>query len=142
MPPQIFEYLKTQRVGVLAVEMPDGSPHGATVHFAHTEDPFLFYFETSNTYKKAEAILGKEKTRATYVVGSDESNPKTFQVDGIIEVIKPEEMENFQKVYLGKFPEKVEKSKAPDLIFFKLTPVWWRFTDFRTPEGKKIWASE
>ena len=46
----VIEYLKTQRVGVLAVEMPDGSPHAATVHFAHTESPLVFYFETNRDY--------------------------------------------------------------------------------------------
>jgi len=57
---KILDYLKDQRVGVLAVEMLDGSPHGATVHFAHTEDPrfaerfefFAFGSELGNNYSE------------------------------------------------------------------------------------------
>ncbi len=56
---EILDYLKTQRVGVLAVEMLDGAPHGATVHFAYSEEPFVLYFETSRDYRKAQPILAK-----------------------------------------------------------------------------------
>lgn len=137
----ILDYIKTQRVGVLAVEMFDGSPHAATVHFAHTEDPLVFYFETYREYRKAESLFGRDKTRASFVIGSDESNMKTLQLDGIIELLKPTE-EVGESIYLGKFPEKKEKAKDPKFVFFKLTPTWWRFTDWTNPEGKTILLSE
>jgi general stress protein 26 len=142
MNPELFAYLKTQRIGVLAVEMPDGSPHAATVHFAHTEDPFVFYFETYREYRKAEPLLGKENTRASFVVGSDESNMKTVQLDGVAQLLKPDERMVYDAVYLAKFPEKKKKAEDPKFVFFKFTPTWWRFTDWTTPEGKNIWTSE
>lgn len=139
---EALDYLKTQRVGILAVEMLDGSPHAATVHYAHTEDPLVFYFETCRDYRKAEPILNNESVRASFVIGNDESAPKTLQLDGIVKLLKPEEMQVYHEIYLGKFPEKIEKSKNPDLIFFKFTPTWWRFTDWTLPDGKKIWSSK
>lgn len=139
---EALDYLKTQRVGILAVEMLDGSPHAATVHYVHTEDPLVFYFETCRDYRKAQPILAKESVRASFVIGNDEANPKTLQLDGVIELLKPKEKEIFDTIYLGKFPEKIEKSKNPDYIFFKFTPTWWRFTDWTLPEGKKIWNSD
>lgn len=141
MNPSILDYIKTQRVGVLAVEMLDGSPHAATVHFAHTENPLVFYFETYREYRKAEPLFGRDKTRASFVIGSDESNMRTLQLDGIIELLKPTE-EVGVSVYLGKFPEKKEKSKDPKFVFFKFTPTWWRFTDWTNPQGKIILLSE
>lgn len=139
MIPEILEYLKTQNVGVLAVEMLNGSPHGATVHFAHTEEPLVFYFETYRDYRKAEPLYGREQTRASFVV-TDEVNMKTLQLDGVVELIKTEEKEKYDSVYFGKFPGKLEKSKDPKFVFFKFTPTWSRFTDWKTPEGKKIWS--
>lgn len=139
---EVLDYVKTQRVGVLAVEMLDGSPHAATVHFAHTEDPFVFYFETYRNSRKAEVLLERDVTRASFVVGSDESNMKTFQLDGIVQLLVPEGEEAFVSIYLEKFPEKKEKSKDSKLVFFKFTPTWWRFTDWTTPQGKMIWTSE
>ncbi len=141
MPKEILGYLNTQRVGVIALEMLDGSPHGATVHFTHSENPFVFYFETYREYRKCEALFGKDKSRATFVVGVNETDMKTLQLDGIVELIKPEEKEVYDKFYFDKFPEKLEKSKDPKFVFFKFTPTWWRFTDWKTPNGKLILCS-
>jgi len=139
---EILDFIKSQRVGVLAVEMLDGSPHGATVHFAHTENPVQFLFETSSDYRKSEALLGRDITRASFVVGTDEGNMKTLQLDGEIHVIKPEEKRLIDDVYLNKFSEKKEKSKGPKVVFFIFVPKWWRFTDWTKPQGKLILTSE
>ncbi|MDD5068857.1 MAG: pyridoxamine 5'-phosphate oxidase family protein [Candidatus Pacebacteria bacterium] len=142
MPPEILNYIKTERVGVLAVEMLDGSPHAATVHFAHTENPLVFYFETYREYRKAEPLFSREVTRASFVIGTDERIMKTLQFDGIVQLLKKDEMEIFDSVYLGKFPEKKEKSKDPKFVFFKFIPNRWRFTDWKTPNGKAILTSK
>lgn len=140
--PEALAYLDTQRIGVLAIEMLDGSPHAATVHFAHADDPLVFYYETYRPYRKAEALFGRESSRASFVVGSNESEMRTLQLDGTAELIKPEEKERFDSVYFKKFPEKEEKAGDTKFVFFKFTPTWWRFTDWETSEGKKIWTSE
>lgn len=142
MKQEILEYIKSQRVGVLALEMLDGSPHGATVHFAHTENPLQFFFETYREYRKAEALFGRETSRATFVIGSDESNMKTLQMDGEVRLIKPEEEQIITTVYLDTFPEKREKSKEQKVVFFTFIPKWWRFTDWTKPEGKIILTSD
>lgn len=143
---EVINFLDTQRVGVLAVEMLDGSPHAATVHFAYTISEgvtkAIFYFETYKEYRKAELLLQRGAARASFVVGCDESNMKTFQVDGTIQFLKPEEITVFETVYLEKFPEKKEKSKDPKFVCFSLVPTWWRFTDWTTPDGKTIFESD
>ncbi len=139
---EILDYIKSQRVGVLAVEMMDGSPHAATVHFAHTDNPLMFFFETQREYRKAEAILGRESTRASFVIGADESTMKTIQLDGEVRLIKENEKELFNTLYFEKFPKKKEKSSDPKFIFFTFIPKWWRFTDWTKPEGKLIITSE
>ncbi len=139
---EILDYIRSQKVGVLAVEMLDGSPHGATLHFSNSENPLVFYFKTSRKYRKSEALLGREITRATFVIGSDESKMKTLQVDGEARVIKTEEEEVFRSSYFGKFKEKKEKAEDLDAVKFILIPKWWRFTDWTKPEGKKIITSE
>ncbi|PIR87275.1 MAG: hypothetical protein COU11_01245 [Candidatus Harrisonbacteria bacterium CG10_big_fil_rev_8_21_14_0_10_49_15] len=140
--PDILKYLKTQRAGVIALEMTDGSPHAATVHFAHTEDPFIFYFETYREYRKAEPILRNEVTRASFVVGTAETDMKTLQIDGVARHSTDEKL--ITEVYLAKFPNKKPKRDAdPDkFIFFSFTPRWWRFTDWTHPDGKIVISSE
>lgn len=137
IPPEIFEFLQTQRVCVFALEMLDGSPHGAAMHFAHVEEPFTFIFQTDRVYRKSEALLGKSECRATLVIGFEEGKQsKTFQLDGIAQNISENETDLKEK-YFEKFPKKKAKD-GPESVFFKFTPTWWRFTDWSGPEGKKV----
>ena len=141
LPDIVLEYLVNQRLGVLAVEMPDGSPHAATVHFAHAAEPLRFYYETYREYRKAEPILANAETRASFVVGVDEKDMKTLQLDGIIKLIMTERQGDFDAVYFAKFPDKRKKVIEKDMIFFEFIPTWWRFTDWETSDGKMILSS-
>lgn len=143
MPKEAIDFINSQRVGVLALEMMDGSPHAATVHYAFDEKSGNFLFETYNTYRKAEPLAKKEITRATFVVGFEEGGrSKTFQLDGNARILKDSEKKLFDRVYLGKFPEKIEKSKDPKNVFFMFIPTWWRYTDWHTPQGKMVITSK
>lgn len=138
----IFDFLNSERVAVLAVEMLDGSPHAATVHFAFTESPFVFFFETNQDYRKAEPLLDKSSTRASLVIGMKEDNLKTLQLDGTVRLLEQNEKQIFQDIYLRKFIEKTEKSKSNKFIPFTFVPTWWRWTDWTKPEGKIILTSK
>ncbi len=136
MKPEILEYLRSQRVGSLAVEMMDGSPHGSTVHFAHSDDPLMFVFLTERGYRKAEPLLQKEVTRASFVIGASEAEMKTLQMDGEA-LLLDSETQYLQDIYFDKFPEKREKYGGPEDFFFCFKPTWWRYTDY-TPTGKTV----
>ncbi|MBP6884261.1 MAG: pyridoxamine 5'-phosphate oxidase family protein [Candidatus Pacebacteria bacterium] len=142
MNPEILDFLNTQRVSALAIEMLDGSPHVATVHFTHTENPFLFYFETYREYRKAEALFGRDASRASLVIGFGESVMKTFQLDGEVRLLRDDEREHFDSVYFQKFPERKEKSKDPKFVCFVFEPKWWRYTDWTKPTGKFVLTSK
>lgn len=143
MPQEVLDYIATQRVGVLAVEMPDGSPHGATVHFAHSTCPIMFWFETNKEYRKTEALVHRPTSRASFVIGFDEIASKTLQLDGVVRLLNSEaENDTFKTIYLHKFPDKVEKAKDHKFTPFLFTPTWWRYTDWTKLEGKLILSSE
>lgn len=138
---EVLDYAKSQRVGILAVEMLDGSPHAATVHFANSEDPFVFYFATSRESRKASPLLKKKVIRASFVIGSDEANRKTLQLDGELVLVNDETNEAFESTYFGKFPEK-RQPNAPTSARLKFTPTWWRFTDWTVQNGPLLLSSE
>ena len=138
-PENVQNYINQNRVGVLALEMLDGTPHGATLHFAYDKETDIFFFKTSSGYKKSEVLLGKEKTRASLVIGFDEVEMKTLQMDGEARILKDEEKDLFDKVYFGKFSD---KSHSDSEVLFAFIPKWWRFTDWKTLEGKKIIGSD
>lgn len=136
MPLEALDCVKNQRTGVIAVKMFDGTPHGATVHFAHRSDPLSFIFLSSPTYRKLEPLHAGE-TPATFVIGTTEELNKTLQMDGVAQF---EDTKDLRKIYFAKFPEKL--NKHPDDVFFTFTPTWWRFTDWTLPQGKIIWLSD
>lgn len=124
---------------VLAVEMLDGSPHAATLHFATSPDAKQFYFLTSPDYRKAEPLRGRPASRASMVIGVEEANMKTLQMDGMVSCLPEEGKSDFDTMYFAKFPEKVGKFTNDMACMF--VPTWWRFTDYTTPEGKRIISS-
>jgi hypothetical protein len=138
MPNEVYDFLDSQRVGVVSVEMEDGSPHGATVHFAYQKEPFTLVVLTDRKSGKMLPITGDKNTRASVVVGTDEQTMMTLQLDGVASLPGTKD---FEKVYFAKFPEKEEKFDSSTDIFFVFTPTWWRYTNYKDPGGKQILSS-
>lgn len=140
MNPEIIEYITNNRICVLAIEMMDGSPHAATVHYAHHGSVPVFIFQTNPKYRKSEALFGREESRASLVIGFEESErQRTFQADGVVSLLKPTDKE-LEHAYLTKFPGKDAKYSTD--VFLKFTPTWWRYTDWGKPEGKTVYLSD
>lgn len=140
MKQEIITYLESQQIGVIAIERLDGSPHGAAIHFAYSPDPLRFYFATHRDSLKVEALIIHGTSRATFVVGADESNMKTMQLDGVVELVNAEDESGFDAVFEGRFGAKHEKDEKQ--LRFTFTPTWWRFTDWTSPDGKLLLASD
>lgn len=136
----IHEYLEGQNVCVFAIEMNDGAPHAATVHFATTGVASAFVFLTSRAYRKSEPFLAKGSARASVVVGSNEGDMRTFQADGIARALTEDDVA-LKDAYFKKFPKKAEKYDESSDIFITFTPSWWRFTDWTAPQGKTVRSS-
>ena len=138
MPQEIIDYINTEKVGVLAVQMLDKAPHAAAIHFAHSTDPFVFYFETGKGTMKAQSVLKNGSTKASFVLSNVEVM-KTLQLDGDVALTNDQLIKD---IFFAKFPNK-KTSYDPDkhiLLIFK--PTWWRFTDFKAEGGKRIISSE
>jgi len=138
----IVDFINSKRICVLALEMLDGSPHAATIHFAFDDKNLTFLFETYRAYRKCEPLFGKNVTRASMVVGFDENDMRTLQLDGDARLITKEEEQNYDALYFGKFPNKQDKSTDPKFVKFSFVPTWWRYTDWTGKDGKVIITSE
>jgi uncharacterized protein YhbP (UPF0306 family) len=138
MQQEILGYLSSQRIGVLAVEMADGSPHAATLHYANNGSGDMFFFKTDRAYRKSEALLSKAIVRASIVIGFSESEMKTLQLDGEARLLEEDTQGVFESAYYGKFPEKRKLERDPNAVCFVFMPNWWRFTDWTKPKGKSI----
>ncbi len=136
MPEEALTFLNSERVGVFAVQMTDGTTHAATVHFAYAPALSKFIFLTSPDSKKVEP-LNVGETAASFVVGADEEAMKTLQANGTAVLEDADEIRN---IYFAKFDGK--KEKHPNDVFFTFTPTWWRYTDWTLPQGKTTFTSD
>ena len=46
------------------------------------------------------------------------------------------------RFFLKKFPKKKASADNGKFIFFKFSPIWWKFSDWKHPEGKAIYTSD
>ena len=131
MDQKILDYLKTQRVSCLAVSLQDGSPHAATLHFSHTESPLAIYFSTENTSKKCEGLLTGEEQRASCVFGFSEEDFRTLQMDGRVHMVTDvNELAKIKQIHYAKHPSAKKYENAPETVFLKFIPSWFRYTDY------------
>jgi len=74
-------------------------------------------------------------------IGGDDNNKKTFQLNGLVRLIRSDEIAKFEKIYFAKFPSKRAKYDDGKYLIFTFTPTWWRFTDWTHPNGKQVLLS-
>jgi uncharacterized protein YhbP (UPF0306 family) len=134
MPSEVLKYIRQKKVCVLALRMPDGSPHAATVHFAYDERQSIFIIMTNPNYRKY-AALAAGPAQASLVVGSEEDAAQTLQLDGTAQLSNDAIL---KQLYADRFPGAIEKHNKD--VLFTFTPNWWRFSDYTN--GKSIISSE
>lgn len=129
----IQDFLAKHRVGVLSVLLPDGTLHGATLHYSHNNEPLEFYFSTTRTSRKMQGLLKGEVTVAAFVVGESEEEWLTFQADGeAMAVITKEELSGVHRIHYAKHPSSAQYRDDAATIFLRFVPKWWRFSDYNT----------
>lgn len=125
-------FLESHGIAVIAVNLPDGALHGATIHYSWSEDPLRFFIQTSRKTKKVSSLLDGSAKKAAMVIGFSEEEWRTCQLSGEIQIIsEPRELEEAYAVHWAKHPDK-ERHKGPETVLLEFKPSWWRYTDSNT----------
>lgn len=133
MDQKVLDFIRNHRVCSLTVLLSDGTPHAAAMHYSHTEEPLIFYFSTDKTYRKSEALLTGQRVKASMVIGFNEEEWLTLQLEGAIHIMQDEdETKRIKTIHYQKNPSSKQFESLPTTIFLVFTPTWWRFTDFNT----------
>lgn len=125
MDQKALDLLKNSRTCVLSVCLPDGSCHGATMHFSVQENPLVVYIQTENTSMKCQKL----PTKASVVVGFSEETMQTLQMDG--EIQRASDLEEIYKIHYAKNPTAEKYKNDPGTVFLAFTPTWWRYSDYK-----------
>jgi general stress protein 26 len=132
MEQKILDFVTKEKIACFSVLLTDKSPHSATLHFSHANDPFTLYFSTENTSRKCQALLTGETSKASVVIGFSEQEWITFQMDGEAKLVTESELPNVQKIHYAKHPGSEKFKDDPATVFIAFTPSWYRYTDYNT----------
>lgn len=129
MDQKVVDFLISERMSVMAVDLPSGAPHASAMHFVW-QDGVLYFCTHSNSRKLTGLTAGQAP--GSVVVGFSETDWVTVQLDGqIAEIESGAEKETAKSLILSKYPES-SKYMDKTAVFLKFTPLWWRYTDFKT----------
>ncbi len=126
----VFEFLKLHRYAVQASHLADGFPQAALVGFVANERLELFFDSFDSTRKVAN--LRRDPRTAFVIGGYTTGDERTVQYQGIVDTPAGAELEEFQRDYFAVHPDGVRRAQLPGIVYFRVRPVWIRYTDLNT----------
>ncbi len=127
----VQDFLSNDRIAVLGILQDDNSVHSASLHYAHTDEPLVFYFLTERESRKCRPLIRGQAPQASLVVGFSEEIFKTFQAEGTVAFVDNNEQGRVWEIYLQKFPDNAKWKDDEDMVLLKFTPTWWRYRDYK-----------
>ncbi len=121
-------FIHKREVGVVSTVSADGMPQAAVVNIAVTPNLELIFF-TIQTNRKCVNLRLDPHLAA--VIGWEDV--QTLQYEGVADEPRDEDLKECEKTYLKKFPDRVVRSMWPGLTFFRVRPVWLRFSSYGHP---------
>ena len=121
---QIYEFINSYKIGVLATVNPGGLPNGALIGFGLTKDLELIIGTDNSTrkYKNMQA-----NPHVAFTVGG--ATLETVQLEGTARELGPDEMAVVREIYWVKHPYVEKYAKNPSQRYLLITPTWIRYTN-------------
>lgn len=133
---EVFKFLDSERLGVLATVGIDKAPEAALMGVAATPDLELI-FDTVNTSRKYPNL--KNNPRVAFVIGC--TTEITVQYEGIAEELQGDVLEKYKKIYFAKFTDGPTRESWPGITYFVVRPKWVRYCDYNA-EKRRIEEKE
>lgn len=119
----IYELLKSVDSCVLST-VSNNKPQSSLMGFGVSENLELI-FGTSNKSRKFKNITLNPHVSVTFHLGGH----KTIQYEGVVEMIVGEELEKYKNIYFELRPSVKKYESLADQVYFKVNPIWLRYTD-------------
>jgi hypothetical protein len=122
----LLAFLRAQKWAVQASSGRDGNPQAAVIGVALT-DRLEIVFDTLGDTRKATNL--RANPLIALVIGWDDG--QTVQLEGMADEPTGDELLRLKRAYLEKFPDGVEREGLPGITYFRVFPMWIRYSDFR-----------
>lgn len=118
----IKKIIQSNTLGVLSTVAPEGTSESAVVEISALDDLKLI-FDTLASFRKYRNLMTNQNV--SVVIGLE---PVSIQYEGIAFELEGNELHEYKKIHLGRFPEAAKFEKL-GMKFFKIVPKWIRYTD-------------
>jgi len=127
-PGQLLAVMRGNRYAIEATVTPTGAPQAAVIGVAVT-DAFEIVFDTLGGSRKAQNL--RVNRRVALVLGdSYNGDERTIQYEGLADEPTGAERERLKEAYFAVFPDGRDRQNWPGMTYFRVTPVWIRFSDY------------
>jgi hypothetical protein len=124
----VLEFMRCHSLAVQASVSAAGAPQAAVVGFVVTDD-FEIFFDTVDTTRKVANL--RCNARCSLVIGGMlDGDERTVQVDGTADEPQGADLERLKQIYLGRFPNGLDRQHWRGLTYVRVRPQWLRFSDF------------
>lgn len=124
---EILEFIRRHSLAVQASVSPDQRPQAAVVGFVIT-DAFELFFDTTESTRKTANL--RANARTAFVIGGSDGGDRTVQCEGITDEPVGAELAELKSLYFSRFPEGPERASWPGITYFRVRPLWLRFSNF------------
>ena len=123
----LLEYLRAHRLAVVSSVAPNGAPQSALVGVAVT-DALEIVFDTTSVTRK-HANLSQDSRAAVTFSGPGE---QTLQLEGIAHPVSldGEHDSSYRETYYQAWPSGRERRAWPNIVYWRIAPVWIRYSDY------------
>ena len=124
---ELIGFISSRKLMVIATKG-ERYPESAVVEFGN--DGLTLVFDANDKSRKYQNIL--KSPEVSVVIGLDEDVNKTVQYEGRAKLLNGNELEELKKIYFQKSPDAQKWEHKEGSVYFKVEPVWIRFTDLNT----------
>lgn len=122
---EVFQFMISERLAVLATVAENGSPEAALMGFAVTPE-LEIVFDTVKTSRKYPNL--KKNPRVAWVIGC--TTETTVQYEGVAEELAGDDLAKYKKTYFAAFPDGPARESWPGITYFVVRPKWVRYCNY------------
>ena len=122
---EIYDFIRTRKLAVLASIGPQGEPQAALIGIAVSLELEIIFDTVKSSRKFANLVA---RPRIALVIGW--KGETTVQYEGIASELLGAELARAKEIYFKTWPEGREHEQWPGIAYFLVRPTWLRYSDF------------
>ena len=124
----LLAFMREQKYGVQASVSASGTPQIAVIGGV-VSDRFEVFFDTLESTRKA-VNLRNNPAIALALGPTSDATERSAQLEGTADEPRGDDLKRLLDLYFDRFPDGRDRQRWPGITYFRVVPVWLRYSDF------------